>query len=551
MRSIFFVIIISFALIGFLFGQTQPTDDFILQAEKSHNAGNLDEAIKILETAAIENPQNALLKSQLGLYKGEKAGQTANYMEAGKLAGEAFSLQDEAVTLDPKNPQIRLQRGVLNVSVPEFLGRLNTGLNDLEFIIKLAEQSPDLVSKDILITAYDYLGRGYKISGDSEKAKHYWQKLVKIAPESTIAKSAQKNINEIAETEKPVIAEKQKPQPGNIVELEKKVAKDEKNPKLLLELGDAYFFARELDKAEKTLSKALVYDSTDVNIYKSYIQVVGALADKGYDQKIYEDTEYRTKLAFKVMNLAEKIVELAPQDYEALLLRSIIGVQMPFFVGKLEQGIIDLNKIIDSDAPASTKAEAYVWLGRAYQKKAISNWIKVVSKYPKTEAAKDAFGMMRPSVKHVDLSKYQAPFLSIDFVLGFQDELPPQSAVWIETKDGKFVKTVYVSGFSGYAKEKQVNLSEWADASEFGDADAVTSASIDLGHHIYMWDLKNSAGQKIKPGEYVVKIEVAYWPSLEYQTVSAQIKIDKDKNKVQVEEGNLIPYLEIQYFPKK
>jgi len=120
--------------------------------------------------------------------------------------------------------------------------------------------------------------------------------------------------------------------------------------------------------------------------------------------------------------------------------------------------------------------------------------------------------------------------------------------MWIEDKSGNFVKTVYVSGFSGYAKEKQANLSDWAKASKFQDTDAVTAASIDVGHHIYVWDLKDYQGKQVKAGEYVVKVEVAYWPSMEYQSTKANFTIGKKDTRVVVEEGNLVPYLMVKYY---
>ncbi|MCK4673916.1 DUF2271 domain-containing protein, partial [candidate division WOR-3 bacterium] len=135
------------------------------------------------------------------------------------------------------------------------------------------------------------------------------------------------------------------------------------------------------------------------------------------------------------------------------------------------------------------------------------------------------------------------------FILGFRDELAPQTAVWVEDKEGNFVRTIYVSGFSGYAKEKQVNLPMWTNSSKFADVDGVTSASIDLGHHIYVWDLKDTSGKKVKSGEYIVKVETAYWPSMQYQQVEVPIKIGKKEKRVVVEEGNLIPYLEVKYIP--
>ena len=148
----------------------------------------------------------------------------------------------------------------------------------------------------------------------------------------------------------------------------------------------------------------------------------------------------------------------------------------------------------------------------------------MVTKYSKARASQDVFKGLRPGVKRLDLSKYQTPILTVDFVLGFQDELAPQCAVWIETKEGAFVKTIYVSGFSGYAKEQQVNLPVWSESSKFVDVDAVTRASINIGHHIYCWDLKDNSGKEVKPGEYIIKVEVAYWPSMEYQLVSVTIK---------------------------
>ena len=105
-----------------------------------------------------------------------------------------------------------------------------------------------------------------------------------------------------------------------------------------------------------------------------------------------------------------------------------------------------------------------------------------------------------------------------------------------------------MSGFSGFAKEKQVNLSEWAESSKFRDVDAVTAASINIGHHIFVWDLKDYQGNKVKTEEYVVKVETAYWPSMEYQLVSANIMIGKNDSRIVVEESNLIPYLEVKYY---
>jgi hypothetical protein len=87
----------------------------------------------------------------------------------------------------------------------------------------------------------------------------------------------------------------------------------------------------------------------------------------------------------------------------------------------------------------------------------------------------------------------------------------------------------------------------WSHSSEYKDVDGVTAASIDLGHHVYVWDLKDFSGNKVKSGEYAVVVEVAFWPSMQYQRVSAVVEIGKKGKKVITEQGNLIPYLEINY----
>jgi len=79
-----------------------------------------------------------------------------------------------------------------------------------------------------------------------------------------------------------------------------------------------------------------------------------------------------------VCRALDKAVSVAPEDGEIRLLRGIAGVEMPFFVHKLEQGIDDLRRVLQSDVSDSTK-EVLHWLGKAYQKKAMNYWIKVVA----------------------------------------------------------------------------------------------------------------------------------------------------------------------------
>ena len=334
-----------------------------------------------------------------------------------------------------------------------------------------------------------------------------------------------------------------------ITELKGKVQREPDNSALLVELGKTHFEAKQYEEAKKALKEAIKIDESNAEAYKWLVLTLREIFAKGYDEKIYENADYLRNLAFEAYRALDKAVSLAPEDGEIRLLRGIAGVEMPFFVQKLDQGIDDLNRVLRSDVSDSTKAEALHWLGKAYQKKAMSYWIKVVSQNPNSKESKAIFDRMRPAVKRFDLSQYQPPVLAIDFILGFRDELEPQTAVWIEDKDGNFVKTIYVSGFSGHAKEREVRLPKWANSSKFVDVDTVTGASINVGHHIYVWDLKDSLGRRVTAGEYVVKVEVAYWPSMQYQLVSAAVNLEEKGDQIIVEQGKFVPYLKVNYFP--
>jgi tetratricopeptide (TPR) repeat protein len=530
--------------------QSQTLDEYVKKTEDYRKSDRLEQAARTMEEAIKEYPDDSTAYSYLGLYLGMQAGRTSDFMEAGRLIGKSFEMLDKAVSLDPHDPLARYHRGLMGVNVPEFLGKLEIGIKDLESLVEISEQSPDEVARDILVSAYDLLGQGYQKKKEKQKARLAWEKVIELAPRTNLAKKAEGNIKKISEAKQPQPEKEKQPDSATIANLKQKVEKEPGNPHLLLELGKAYADARDFEEAEKVLKKVIDIDPTNLEAYKRLVSVLGELAAKGYDERIHEDTELRTNLAFEVVRVLDKAVELAPEDTEIRLLRGIIGVEMPFFVGKLDQAMDDLNRVIKSDAPDSTKADALYWLGAAYQKKAMTHWIKVISHYPDSEASMNAFEQMRPAVKRLDISKYQTPILTIDFVLGFRDELPPQTAIWVEGKDGQFVKTIYVSGFSGYAKEQQVNLPEWAESSEFADVDGVTGASIDVGHHIYVWDLKNNSGEKVGTGEYVIKVEVHYWPSTQYQLASATLKIGEKEEQEVIEEGNLIPYLEIRYYPR-
>ena len=545
-------LLISSALI-FILSNVYAKDltEYIAEAEKLQQSGKLNDAITTMEQAVEVYPENSMAYTQLGNFISMQV-RSAEFQDMFALCSQAFENWNKAIELDPYNVMARSLRGGWGIGLPKFAGMLEIGIEDQEFLISMLQHSPSPEAKQQLIGVYMQLGEGYQKMKDFGKAKGAWNKAIELLPGSEYAESAQAKINKLTNVEKKIQEERESKGPDGpaIVALKEKLENNPENTSLLIELGIAYNDEGKYDQAENVLNKTIGIDPQNIDAYKALLVSVENLAASGYDIMVSIDTDYRTNLAFQVMYILDQAVEIAPDDIELRLHRGVGGVEMPFFVGKLDQSIDDMNIILESEAPDSIKAEAKYWLGAAYKKKSMTYWIEVASDFEDSEVAELVYKNIDPGIQHFNIKDYKTPVVSIDFIMGFTDELPPQTAVWIEDGDGNFVKTIYISGFSANAKEIQVNLPKYAKSSQFEDVDAVTGASIDLGHHIYVWNLKDSLGNKVKNGEYIVKVEICHWPHVKYQLVQAPIKIGKKEKKVIVEEGKLIPYLEVTYYPK-
>lgn len=532
-------------------GGGKTLEEYIGEAEEYKNASQFDKAISTMEQAVEEYPEKSDAHLHLGVMLGEKAQRTRDYMQVFDYVERAFMSWDKALLLNPNNFMARFYRGAWSLNMPKFVGRLKSGINDLEIITQALEQSPDPSSKERLLEAYQYLAGGYQKNADYDKAKSVHQKIIKLAPGTQYADLASENIDKLQRFEhwQAERAEGRKVDDPKIIDLEAKLAEEPEDLNALLALGRAYYEAGYYEQAEKVLLRAVKVDRSNGTAYKYLAYSLIEISEAAYDPRIYMDTDFRTDLAFESMAMLDKAVSLSPGDNDLRLTRAVASIQMPFFVDRLDQGVDELEMIIKSDVSDSMKAEALYWLGYAYQKMGTTYWIEVVSRYPATDAVGDVFNSLRPPVRHVDLSTYSTPIVGIEFELSYRDELAPQTAVWIEDDEGTFIKNIYVSGFSGYAKERQVNLPVWAKSSEFADVDAVTGASIDLGHHVYVWDLADHEGERVKQGQYKVLVEVSYWPSMQYHRAEAPFEIGKREGRRVVEEGNIIPYLEVRYLP--
>jgi hypothetical protein len=219
---------------------------------------------------------------------------------------------------------------------------------------------------------------------------------------------------------------------------------------------------------------------------------------------------------------------------------------MPFFVGKIDEGLAVLSKLAkDPNLPDSIHAEAAYRMGFGYCKKGKAVWADMVRNHP--DAAETADIYRKYGLREHSASSGRGERVEVSFHLGFQDELEPQTAVWVEDAGGRHVKTLYVSGFSGFAKEKQVDLPEFADRTKFEDTDGVTGASIDWGTFTYSWNMTDRGGKRVKPGEYTVRIEVSWWPSMRYETAEAKIRVGGKASETSSPKDPLLPMFKVAY----
>ncbi|MBN1884790.1 MAG: DUF2271 domain-containing protein [Candidatus Krumholzibacteriota bacterium] len=536
--------------------------DYIAEAQHLVEGGKRAEAVTLLTEAVAEHPEHSNLYAFLGLYTGMGAGETQDYMEAGRLMMLSFEQLDTSIELDPANPRGYLYRGIMGINVPEFLGRFDAGIADLEKAVELYGTDRDPAAIEGLVTAWGSLAKAYGKKMDIPARRAALEKIVAVAGDSPAAAQAQEAIDALDAAPAPAAGEAA---PDDTGELLAPSANDSEavaaaRDRLRESPGDAarlMALARALhdDERWKETRKALevhnAVDPENAAAYELLARTIGKIAEVGYDDQIHEDTDYRSRLAFEAMAAMDRAVELAPNEMRLRFMRGAYGILFPFFLGKHDQGVADLEMVADSDAPDSLRSEALYYLGVAKKIEASRYWTDVVKKHPGSPGARMALDDMRPAVPALDPDAAKPPFVEIDVSIGFQDQLPPQTAIWIEKGNEEYVATVYVSGFAGFVKEKQVTLPVWAAVSNFEGIDGVTTASIDIGRHLFAWDCTDYACRRVPDGEYTVRVETTHWPTNLYQNVAATIRIGGDEQRrVVVEEGDFIPRLAVTWRPE-
>lgn len=530
-------------LIAFV-GFAHAAETAFEHARHLFESGQIQEAADAFRTLAETDSQNPDVLAYAGMTVGSLAGQSQqDYMAAGRLAMESFGYLDRAVNLDGSHVKARLYRGLMGVNVPPFMGRLDQGIHDLLMVLGMHKTDPENVSDDDLVTAHRLLVTGYEKKHDPAEAMAVMRRLMKLYPEHP-------GLNDLKAKLAQYEAEGHEPGTVELNAQIESMQEEKENVEEEIRKAEALIEQGEKEKALAILKQAAESAPESEAVYPLILQLLSDIVESGYDASIREDTDTRSKQAFDVMNWSEKAVLAFPDNPRFRLIRGAMGVNMPFFVGKLDQGIEDLKQVVTSDVPDSLKAEALYLLGLGHTRKAMFYWNEVATRFEDEPAYRDVLEAMRPDVEKVDEENLDKPVLLVDFISAYQDQLAPQTAVWIENAQGEHVKTLYVSGFSGHAKDVQVVLPKLANRTGFKGVDGVTGASIEAGEHVMTWDLTDLKGERVPKGTYKVFVEVSHWPSMKYQAVEADIRIGKKNASVVKKEGDFLPYLELTYIPK-
>jgi tetratricopeptide (TPR) repeat protein len=528
------------------FGQSDP-QECISKSQALQTEGKFAEAVDLMRDAVKTFPDNARVHFELGNAIGQSAQHTQDMMASLAWINEAFVEWEKAVTMEPENVEYHITPGIAGIMVPTFIGKLDSGVGHLEKAISIFNSKIIENAASTLPVVYRFIGHGYRLQGKNDQARQAWEKVLAMTTEGDQYNAAKTGLAELAQAESQAKAVKLTPQAEKLLALQKKAEASPKDIGVWIDWGKACLEVDDYPQARKAFKGAEAQDSTRLDVQWLILDAISRDASKGYDERVNQDQSTRTGLAFDYVNQMAKILRMDPKNPRARFQTAVSYIQMPFFVNKMDQGISILESLSkDEAAPDSTRGNALFWLGVAYRKKGHAMWMKTIKDYPKNENVTLIYNEYGLRENSGPMAKAAQSFVSVTFHMGFQDELAPQTGVWVEDASGKFVKTLYVSGFAGYAKEKQIDLPEWGRKTAF-ETDGTTGASIDWGKHTFFWDLTDHNGKRVADGTYKVQVEVSWWPTMQYGRADADIVIGKTSTHTVVEKAPLIPRMEVRF----
>jgi tetratricopeptide (TPR) repeat protein len=190
-----YTLFILIAAAGLLAAQQKLEDLGVkeIQAFLNGSPEDIDRLAKIVDEAVAANPKGGFPKFMHGTVVFSRSGvasKKGDFATAGRLYEEGIAEMDEAVRWEPDNIGIRAPRGAMLItasrSMPPAMGKpiLDSGLSDFEHVLKLQEADGSFKTLSVhqrgeLLSG---LADGSARSGKEDKAREYFERIVKDLP---------------------------------------------------------------------------------------------------------------------------------------------------------------------------------------------------------------------------------------------------------------------------------------------------------------------------------------------------------------------------------
>jgi tetratricopeptide (TPR) repeat protein len=214
MKHTFFVMI---AVAGVLMAQQKLEDLGVkeIQTLLGGSTEDLDRLARMVDDAIAANPKSAFPKFMHGVVvfgRSGAASKQGDLATAAKLYQASIAEMEEAVRWEPDNIGVRVPRGAVLItatrSMPAQMGKplLESGLSDFEHVLRLQEQDGSFEKRSDhqrgeLLSG---LGDGWARFGKEDKAREYFQRIVKDLPGTIYQTRAQAWLDGKPEAKSPV-----------------------------------------------------------------------------------------------------------------------------------------------------------------------------------------------------------------------------------------------------------------------------------------------------------------------------------------------------------
>ncbi len=178
-----------------------------------------DTALAYYEKLEKEFPDDSFVKAYLGSVYTLKARDVSSPFSKMKWVRKANRSFDTAVEKMPDNIFLRIERGQNSLYLPSFLGRFKVAEEDFTFLVSRMEKMsdaeiceargslllkrPDDTEQTFALRirqfCYYYAGHVALERKEKKKAEKFWEKAVKLGPETKNAQAARERIEKLHE----------------------------------------------------------------------------------------------------------------------------------------------------------------------------------------------------------------------------------------------------------------------------------------------------------------------------------------------------------------